>query len=145
MARRIERLTDAAVKSKRKPKGYYADGDGLYLQVSATGSRSWVFRYKVHGRARDMGLGSFPAVGLAEARQKAKEAREHREAGKDPIAEREAERARQRLAEANKKSFRQVGEDYIATHEAAWRNPKHRQQWRNTLATYAYLCSATWP
>ena len=69
MARRIDRLTDRTIKAK-KEKGYYADGDGLYLQISATGAKSWIFRFKRDGKARDMGLGSFPAVSLAEARQK---------------------------------------------------------------------------
>lgn len=89
MARKIERLTDRTAKAKNG-KGYYADGDGLYLQVSGSGSKSWVFRYKIEGRARDMGLGGYPRVSLANARQAAKEARKHREARKDPIAERDA-------------------------------------------------------
>ena len=84
MARRIDRLTDRTIKAK-KAKGYYADGDGLYLQVTATGTRSWVFRFKPGGKpARDMGLGGYPTVSLAEARQKAKEAREHRETPSPP-------------------------------------------------------------
>jgi Arm DNA-binding domain len=69
VARRIDRLTDRSIKAK-KEKGYYADGDGLYLQISATGAKSWIFRFKRDGKARDRGLGSFPAVSLAEARQK---------------------------------------------------------------------------
>jgi hypothetical protein len=72
-------------------------------------------------------------LGLSEARQKAL-----RDADKDPLKEWEAERARLRLAEANGKTFRQAAEEYITVHEASWRNPKHRQQWRNTLATYVY-------
>src|SRR5262249_23115213 len=87
LARRIDRLTDKSVKAK-KEKGYYADGDGLYLQVTETGAKSWIFRFKRDGKARDMGLGGYPAVSLAEARQKAKEPREHRDAGRDPIEER---------------------------------------------------------
>ena len=137
MARKSDRLTDRTIKAK-KAKGYYADGDGLYLQVSKTGSKSWVFRFKRDGKARDMGLGSFPAVSLSEARQKAKEARQHREADRDPIAERDVEAAQKRRAEAHGTTFKDCAEQLIASNEAGWRNAKHRQQWRNTLATYAY-------
>ena len=95
MARKIARLTDRTIKAKTE-KGYYADGDGLYLQVSATGAKSWIFRFKSKGKARDMGLGGFPSVSLSEARQKAKEAREHRDKGKDPIEQRAAAAAEER-------------------------------------------------
>ena len=74
----INRLTDRSIKAKNK-RGMYSDGDGFYLQVSKTGSKSWVFRFKRGGKARDMGLGSYPAVPLAEARKKAQEARQQRD------------------------------------------------------------------
>ena len=77
MARKFDRLTDKAIKAKTA-KEYYLDGDGLYLQVSASGSRSWAFRFKLVGKARDMGLGSYPTVSLADARRKAQEARHRR-------------------------------------------------------------------
>ena len=137
MALKINRLTDKAVKAK-KAKGLYPDGHGLYLQVGAAGSQSWIFRYKRHGRARDMGLGSFPDVGLARARDLASGAREDLAAGKDPIAERDARRAQERLAKANGKTFRQAAEEYVVAHEAGWRNEKHRHQWRQTLTDYAH-------
>ena len=137
MARRIDRLSDRTVKAK-KAKGYYADGDGLYLQVSASGSKSWVFRFKRDGKARDMGLGGYPAVSLSEARQKAKECRQHRDEGKDPIAVRDALVAQKRRAEARGTIFEACVEQFIAANESGWRNAKHRQQWRNTLTTYAY-------
>ena len=126
MARRIDRLTDRTIKA-RKEKGYYADGDGLYLQVSATGAKLWIFRFKRDGKARDMGLGSFRAVSLAEARQKDKQVREHRDArGKDPIAERDAAAAQKRRAEARSKTFKECAEQLIASNEAGWKNAKHR-------------------
>ena len=137
MARRIDRLTDRTIKAK-KEKGYYADGDGLYLQVSTTGAKSWIFRFKSKGKARDMGLGGFPSVSLSEARQKAKDARKHRDEGNDPIAARAAAEAQKRLAEARGTTFRECAEQLIASNENGWKNAKHRQQWRNTLATYAY-------
>ena len=137
MARRIDRLTDRTIKAK-KAKGYYADGNGLYLQVSKLGAKSWIFRFKRDGKARDMGLGGYPAVSLADARQKAQEARQHRDADKDPIAIRAAVAAEKRRAEARGITFKECAEQYIETNEAGWRNAKHRQQWVNSLATYAY-------
>ena len=101
----VNRLTDKAVQAK-KAKGLYADGGGLYLQVSGSGGRSWVFRFKRAGRARDMGLGSLADVGLAEARRKATEARRQHSNGKDPIAERDALRAQERIAKARSITFR---------------------------------------
>ncbi len=137
MARKIARLTDRTIKAKTE-KGYYADGDGLYLQVSATGAKSWIFRFKSKGKARDMGLGGFPSVSLSEARQKAKEAREHRDKGKDPIEQRAAAAAQERRTDARSTTFKECAEQLIASNEAGWKNAKHRQQWRNTLVTYVY-------
>lgn len=82
MARKVDRLTDRTIKAQKvktgkkgNPRGHYvADGDGLYLQVSKAGSKSWVFRFKRDGKARDMGLGSYPTVSLADARKAAQEA-----------------------------------------------------------------------
>jgi integrase len=85
-----------------------------------------------------MGLGSLHTVSLAEARRKAKEAREALDAGKDPIADRDAKRAAERAARAKSVTFRQATEAYIASHAAGWRNEKHSDQWRNTLAAYAF-------
>jgi integrase len=137
MANSINRLSDRAVRAK-EAKGLYADGGGLYLQVTAGKSKSWIFRFKRDGRVRDMGLGGWPSVSLAVAREKATEARRHHAHGKDPIVEREAALARARLEAARAITFKQCAEKLIGSHEGAWRNPKHRQQWRNTLSTYAY-------
>jgi integrase len=137
VAKQIDRLTALEV-SALKAKGLYPDGGGLYLQVSSSGSKSWIFRYKVAGKTHDMGLGSFRDVSLAKARQKAKEAREHRTDGRDPIVHRDAARAREKLAAARATTFKDAAEQLIESHEAGWRNAKHRQQWRNTLDTYAY-------
>lgn len=136
MARTLQRLNSLAI-SRAKLPGYLADGGGLYLQVTPAGNKSWILRFSRGGRRREMGLGPFPAVGLAEARQKAAEGRSTLKAGKDPIAEREATRARQRLLEERGVTFDRAAEIFIESHEATWANDKHRQQWRNTLATYA--------
>src|SRR5688572_15368838 len=84
MAKRINQLSALKVAAA-KTKGLYADGAGLFLQVSSSGSKSWIYRYKLNGRARDMGLGSLTDVSLAKARRLAAEARERRQDGEDPI------------------------------------------------------------
>src|SRR5262245_50219948 len=114
MTRKIERLTDRSVKANiKKGKGYYPDGNGLYQQVTASGASSWVFRYKRDGKARDMGLGGYPAVSLSDARRKAKDAREHRAAGNDPINERNAAALKKRLEETRSVTFREAAEQLI--------------------------------
>jgi hypothetical protein len=92
--------------------GYYGDGGGLYLQVAPAGSKSWIFRFALARKRREMGLGSFSAVSLAAAREAAAKARALVKAGKDPIAVRDAERARQRFEEARATTFKQAAEAY---------------------------------
>lgn len=137
MARTHQRLTALAIGKPLAP-GYHADGGGLYLQVSAAGGKSWIFRFSLAGKRREMGLGAFPTVGLAEARQGAVEGRRLLGQGVDPIEARKAVQARQRLESARGITFARAAEQFVMAHEGTWRNPKHRQQWRNTLATYAY-------
>jgi integrase len=136
LRRTLQRLT-ALVIARAKEPGYLADGEGLYLQITAAGARSWIYRFALAKRRRDMGLGPFPAVSLASARKLAADARALVKAGHDPIAAREAQRARQRLDDARGVTWDQAVEQFLADHEITWRNPKHRQQWHNTLATYA--------
>lgn len=135
MARRQTNRLTAKTVAAAKRKGMYADGEGLYLQVAGSGSRSWIFRYSMDGKTRDMGLGSASVVTLAEAREKAQEARRLKAKGIDPISAAAAERAAKRVDGV---TFRQVAEAYVAAHRAGWRNPKHVQQWENTLAAYCY-------
>ena len=136
MARSIHRLKQISLSRKLDP-GYHGDGGGLYLQVTEPDSKSWIFRFSLAGKRREMGLGPYPAVTLAAARTAATEARSLVKAGKDPIAARGAERARQRLEEARGVTFDQAVEQFMETHEDGWRSAKHRQQWRNTLKAYA--------
>jgi Arm DNA-binding domain len=84
---RIKVLTALKVKQNLKP-GMYADGLGLYLKVRPGNSKSWIFRYRTGGRLRDMGLGPFHTVSLAEAREKAEVCRAMRIKGLDPLEER---------------------------------------------------------
>lgn len=136
------KLTDLRARQIKEP-GIYPDGGGLYLQVTkgADGSprKSWIVRVRLPGgRSRDMGLGRFDLVPLKAARDLAIKARQDAAAGNDPVAAKAAQRVAAAVADARAMTFRQCAEAYIAAHESDWRNPKHRQQWRNTLATYAY-------
>jgi integrase len=115
----------------------YADGGGLYLQVTNADARSWIFRYAVDGRERYMGLGPAHTISLADAREKALECRKLRLAGVDPIEHRETQRLQVRVNAAKAMTFSQCVDAYLESHEPSWRNPKHRQQWRNTLKDYA--------
>ena len=137
MPKITHRLSALTVRSL-KAAGLHPDGDGLYLKVTSGGSKSWVFRYMLGGRARYLGLGSAASVELGKARELAAKARELVRQGIDPIEHRQQERAQTKLAEARGMTFRQCAEAWIASHEAGWRNARHRQQWPNTLATYVY-------
>jgi len=115
----------------------YADGGGLYLQVSRSGTKSWIFRFALSGREREMGLGPLHTVSLSEARDLALEARKLKLRGLDPIDARSAERSAQRLEDAKAVTFKQAAAAYIKANQAAWKNAKHAAQWEATLATYA--------
>jgi integrase len=130
------RLTALKVERLKSKSGMHADGGGLYLQVT-TGGASWVLRYMLNGKAREMGLGPLVLYGLADARAKALDARRLRHEGIDPIEHRRAERARQRLDAAKVVTFKECAESYIAAHRPGWRNAKHADQWEATLGTYA--------
>jgi integrase len=112
----------------------------LYLQVTTSGGRSWIFRYRMDGKQREMGLGSVLAVSLAQARKAAAEYRDMVKAGTDPIDARGAKRTEQ-AAERQKArgvlTFDQCAEAYIAAHRHEWRNAKHGAQWVATLKEYA--------
>jgi integrase len=135
--RHANKLSVLAV-SKLTVPGRYAVGDGAYLQVSPGGTRSWLFRYKLDGRARHMGLGPFDLVSLAEARQKAQDARRNILDGIDPLEAKQDAKARRRSDAAKLLTFKDCADRMMRSHSAAWKNPKHRQQWQNTLATYVY-------
>lgn len=136
MARTTERLNALQVKNLAKP-GYYCDGGGLYLQVSKSGSKSWILRYTLAGKPREMGLGSFNAFTLGEARQRATAQRKLLSDGIDPVATRNSDLLARRMAEANIITFDKAATKFIDANSSEWRNAKHGEQWRNTLATYA--------
>lgn len=136
MARKIEKLSAVGVTKLTKP-GYHGDGAGLWLQISATGSKSWIFRYTLNGKAREMGLGPLHTVSLAGARIKARECRQKIIDGLNPLDERKQKRLADALEAAKEMTFGQCATAYIAAHRAGWKNEKHASQWENTLSTYA--------
>jgi len=108
---------------------------GLAMQVQPRGARSWVLRFSVAGKRREMGLGGFPDVTLADARRRAREEREKADKGADPIADRKAAASRLRAEQASAITFKESALAYIEAHEPGWRNAKHAEQWRSTLAS----------
>lgn len=110
---------------------------GLALSVTASGARSWVLRYKVGPKRRELGLGSYPGVSLADAREAARKARDQLRAKQDPIEVRRAARSAMAAEVGSALTFDQCADAYIRAHESGWRNAKHAAQWRSTLATYA--------
>lgn len=137
---KINLLNAKDVAAKVKP-GYYGDGGGLFLQVSNQGTKSWVFRFKspVTLKAREMGLGSINTVSLAMARKKALDARIQVSNNLDPLIEKQnAEHQRVLVTARKAATFAICARECILTHEATWKNSKHRAQWENTLETYAF-------
>jgi integrase len=145
-------LTTRRIETIKQP-GRYADGGGLWLQVSEWKTKAWIFQYssptapKVRkpdgreiARVRHLGLGPYGKhdVTLARARELAARAREQVRAGIDPVDARKADRETKRLADAKRLSFKQCADKYIGAHEASWASPKHREQWKSTLAAYVY-------
>lgn len=110
--------------------GKYEDGGGLRLVVSPTGAKKWVLRFTIDGKRREMGLGSFPDVGLGEAREKATEHRKQAKGGVDPIEARQTEPEKT-------PTFTTCAARYIRAHRRGWKNAKHARQWVSTLKTYA--------
>ncbi len=110
---------------------------GLHMQITPHGGRSWVLRVKVGEKRRDLGLGGFPTVTLSQARDKAREARDKIERGIDPVEERKATKAALIAAQRRGLTFAVAVDKALVAKLDAFKNPKHRQQWQNTLATYA--------
>jgi integrase len=139
MGRVKSAISERKAANLSKRDGMHAVGDppGLYLYVAGAG-RSWILRYtSPTGRRRDFGLGSYSDYTLAEAREKARAARKQALEGVDPIDEKRAGRDVLRAADAKRMTFSACVNAYIGAHGDGWRNPKHRQQWENTLETYA--------
>lgn len=139
LAREMGALAVGRLAKERGAGLHFVGGvPGLAMQVTAGSASSWTLRAAIGGRRRDMGLGGYPAVTLAMAREKAREARELIRKGIDPIEQQRAAQSALRAAVASALTFKETAKAYMTTHEAGWKNAKHAQQWRNTLAQYAY-------
>lgn len=128
MARPTNRLSARSVQTAGA--GYHADGAGLYLLVTSEGTASWVFRYTIKGRKREMGMGAATLFSLAEARERAKEPRRMLADGLDPIEQRRAQRA------IKPRTWGEAAEEFISAQEAGWRNEDQAAQWRQSLTAY---------
>ena len=126
MARQLHTLSARTVATLTKP-GRHSDGGGLYLNITASGARSWVFMWKTDGKRREMGLGSQRDVPLAKARERAAEARQKLADGQDPIVARDKPRVM---------TFGEAADALIESMSSSWRNEKHRAQWKMTLTVY---------
>lgn len=137
---KIAKELSALEVSRLKAPGFVSVGGvpGLSLQISPSGSRSWVLRVKVGMKRRDMGLGAYPGVTLAQARDKARQARDLIEQGHDPILERERAQSQLRAAQASAVTFEEAAHSFINAKAAEWTNTKHAAQWKATLETYAF-------
>jgi hypothetical protein len=139
MPRIAKQLTALEVGRLQEPGNYAVGGvPGLYLYVNEGDGRSWILRTVVGSKRRHVGLGGYPAVTLATARDKARKVREDIEGGIDPIERKRSVIARLQAARANEKTFEEASSAYIATHQDSWKNAKHKAQWGSTLQTYAY-------
>jgi integrase len=120
-----------ALGVKKAGPGRHGDGSGLYLVVSNSGSRKWVFRIQVNGKRRDFGLGSASKVLLSEARDAAEDMRRAVQRGEDPVTEK-------RRARVAMPTVREAAIMVHQEHRPSWKNPKHAQQWLSTLEAYAF-------
>jgi integrase len=137
MARMIGKLSAAQVRAAEKP-GLYSDGAGLYLHVGPTGGKSWIYKFMIRGRAREMGLGAIHTIPLGDARKKATENRRLVLDGIDPLDLRSQKQQAAKEAAAREITFRSCAERYITANKAGWTNLKHSKQWVSTLETYVY-------
>jgi integrase len=136
MAQIVNKLTATKVQ-KVNAAGMYPDGGGLYLQVSSEGAKSWILRYSLRRKAREMGLGSLHKVSLAQARRKAADCHRLLDEHVDPIEQRAKARASAALANAKTITFKEAAARYIAMRSKGLKNSKHAAQWGTTIKTYA--------
>ncbi|NMF96132.1 integrase arm-type DNA-binding domain-containing protein [Aromatoleum toluolicum] len=138
MGKKANELSPLSVSRLVQPGLHFVGGvAGLALQVSVSGARSWILRVSVAGKRRDMGLGGYPDVTLAMARDRARQARDQVRNGTDPIEDARARRSALLAERAAALTFDECAAAYIEAHESGWRSPKHAAQWRTTLKSYA--------
>lgn len=129
-------LTQIGVQ-RLKETGLHSDGLGLYLFVKPTGAKSWVLRYMLNGRARAMGLGGYPDITLAAAREKAAAYRVIIKSGTDPLDGKHESKAKAQADAAKRITFSKAAAEYIESHKSGWKNAKHIEQWRTSIKDYA--------
>lgn len=139
MPKKAKELSALEVRNLSEPGTHFVGGvAGLVLKVKDTGAKSWVLRAIVGSKRRDYGLGGFPDVTLAAAREAARAARAKIKSGIDPIDEARQARSALKATQASAITFQKAAEAYINAHKEGWRNEKHTKQWTATLTTYAY-------
>ena len=131
------RLSALSVKNLSQP-GRHGDGDGLYLHIAPAGTKSWVQRIVIRDKRRDIGLGSYPGVSLAQARSLASANRSAVSEGRDPLEEKREAREAARSPSPTVPTFADAALRVIELRRPTWSNPKHAAQWRSTLETYAF-------
>lgn len=138
-ATEVRRLTHAVSKEGKPYNGLHPVGGvaGLLLQVTPSGAKSWIYRTRIAGKRRNIGLGAFPDVTLAQAREKARETRDKIAAGIDPVEEKQAARRALKAARLSTVTFADAMDEYIEMKAQEFKNPRQRQQWENSLNTYA--------
>ena len=139
------RTIEALVRSGHHAPGRHTDRDGLHLHVRTDGQAAWVLRYRIHAKQKDMGLGGYPAVGLADARVKAREAKALVARGVDPALHRRQQRIAATEAAATDRTFAASAVDLMEAKGEAWRNAKHSKQWTSTLAAHVLPVFGAWP
>ncbi|MEJ8846389.1 tyrosine-type recombinase/integrase [Variovorax rhizosphaerae] len=138
MPKKAVELGALQVSRLTKPGAHAVGGvAGLQLKINDAGARSWVLRAMVAGKRRDMGLGGFPDVTLAQAKERARAARDQIHAGADPIQTRQEARSAAAAASAKAKTFDQCVDAFMKAKSGEWKNAKHRAQWQSTLDAYA--------
>lgn len=123
--------------SRTKEPGYYGDGGGLYLQVSKAGTKSWIFRYSLNKKSREMGLGPLHTITLSQAREKARTCRVSLLEGIDPLDARNATKVGLALERAKAVTFDHCAKEYIAAHRGSWKKAKHAEHWEASIRNYA--------
>jgi integrase len=134
---KIDLLSAGKVRSLKTP-GDFLDGRGLYLQIRSASSKSWLLKYSMDKRAREMGLGSAFDFSLAEAREERDRLRKLLKRGVDPLEARKAERAVRAAEDAKRLTFEEAARRFLDGHAAKWSNTKHRAQFLSTMAAYVF-------
>ena len=145
MGTRVRNRLSPTKFAKLKTPGRHCDGGGLLLQIAPSGARSWIFRFQLNKRKRDMGLGSADAIGLADARELAAQCRSLVAKGLDPIEAKQCGRRAKALQEANNLTFQESALKLIDAKRPSWKDGKQAEQWQRSLEAYAFPMIGKFP